>query len=261
MKKCLFLICGFAALLYADVRVRMVYHFPDRYHHGSVQPGYTLEQTLWVGENRLAWIHPEYINYEGDQIESPARLCWDMAQQKIIFINENDSSATFLAMNDDRSIFLSEAAREFLDNLRVTRSCTQTDSTDTVLNTVCTIMRMQEINSYGGERFYDRERLAAVSTEVPFEWSLYTDMQNWVYAIFLPSGTLQECQTRGFLLASRDTRYSQGQSIISDYTTAAIDTLPAPAGIYDIPAETNKKEKLDRSDILILRRMIFISGG
>lgn len=247
----------------ADTHVRAEYHFSERYHHGSLQPGYELEYEWWIGAERISFVRQEYSNYEGYLLESAMRVTFDREKNRVIVVNWSDSTFTVVDIPTDPDAAVDTAFASALKDYRIDCSIGKTGETESAGTIPCAIYNISESVSFRGELFFERERRIMASSEVPFDWRLAADLFEFIRSFFNPGGAclagIQKLE--GFILASEDRRFSRGETLSSSLGTISIKEETPPPGIYGIPAGLERMERLDRAKLIGMRGILYQIGG
>lgn len=249
--------------LRADVYMKTIYHFEDRYHHGSYQAGYDLVYEWWIGDEKITLIRQEYRNYEDALLASAMRITLDKKQQRMIIVNNSDSSYFEFKLPMNLPSILDSALLEAIKNYQINGTVQETGEKKTIDQKLCHVYHAIEAIFYGNEQFYDRERKLMVTQDVPFNWQLVDELFQWMRSFYNPtSAYLTDLnKVEGFIYAAEDIRYSRGSKLNSSWKTLEIIQKDPPKNIYEIPHDFTRLEKLNRDYIIELRGIIYQMGG
>lgn len=246
----------------ADVYIRAVQRFEGRYHHGSFQPEYDLVHEFWFGNNCLTILRQGYQNYEGYPVEPALRLTLDQQKQRVIAVNYHESTFVDIPMPMNLHAALDSSLLDIVNNYRIDGTVQQTGKKKTIDRRVCAEFKVTEAIAYGDDRFYERDRAIMATQDVPFDWRLLDELYQWIRSFFNPqqSYLADLRKINGFIYASEDVRFQEGQQIKSSFIVLEMSEKKSPENIFDLPVDLKKKTKLIREDLIAMRGIAYLMG-
>lgn len=250
MRKCitifslLMLLCITA---YSAVYVKGNLHFHAFYDSGVLQPEGDAVYEWWFSKNKLSYVTPRW------------RFTLDKEKNQITAANLREKSFVEISLPMNSLSHLDKQLAENLKQYRINGKVTKTINKKTYLQKPCDVYTVSEWISFQNQRFYDRERTIIVSEDVPFDWQLLNQLYSWIRSFFKPDHSYKTelKKVEGFIVASDDIRYQEGDQVKYNFKVIEINQKEAPAGIFDIPKSFKKKEKFTRPELIDIRTTIY----
>jgi hypothetical protein len=252
MRKFVFLvlaacICG-TSTVHADVYVKKIIHRDEFYSNGVVTPAADIEIGMWFAGNGMAYHGENWIGVI------------DTGNDLLYLISKHDSVYFELPLPVDRAVHVSEELDQTLNQYFIEGTAEKKDGEKTILGRRCAHFTCKEDITFEEFHFYDGERSIWVTEDVPFDWTLWNDMQNAIRIFFRPR---EEYLAKlgiliGFELAGEIKRYDRGEVITVTTEVVEITDRDAPGGTYAVPEGFSKREMFERSELISLRGIIYI---
>lgn len=247
----LLLMCTFSVSgLMADTYVKGKIYFKSRYAYGVTEPDAHITMEWWLGKQKILFTKASLTNSNDYQTDSPLKIILDREGNRFILMDDKQKS--FVSMPQDSrplQTMTGDAAKRFT-NIKcsgwVKTGEKNTGKNASHLNTTCRVVKVNEKVDIQDRVYYDRDRTLLVADKLPFDWKPLARLNLWMRAFFKPSDEYmaQLQRIKGFVMASKDTRYHNGKTITTRFEVLEIKEKEPPKGIYDIPAGYKENKKL-----------------
>ena len=232
---------------YSAVYVKGNLHFHSFYDSGVLQPEEDAVYEWWFSKSKLSYVTPRW------------RFTLDKEKNQIIAVNQREKFFVEISLPMNLLSHLDKQLAESLKQYQINGKVTKTSNKKSILQKPCDVYKVSEWIIFQNQRFYDRERTIMVSEDVPFDWQLLNQLYSWIRSFFKPDQSYKAelKKVKGFILASDDIRYQEGDQVKYNFKVIEINQKEAPAAIFDIPKSFKKKEKFTRPELIDIRTTIY----
>jgi|GEM_PF-5063537 len=256
----LIIVCGSMCL--AGIYVRGRHRFPERYHHGNLQPAYDIACEWWFDGEKVAFAQAGFTNLEGFRIQPALRLVYDAAAQRLFYVDMDARSWVALQPADAAGAPLDDATRGQLARFQLGGSVEVLAETERVLERDCRVFAGTEWIAAGGYHRYERQRRVAVSTDVPFRWELWRDMNRSIRSFFHPHPDYLAGLDlmAGFILATREEALSRGEKVQWTFEIEQMEERALTADVFAVPADFRRADAVTVGELFSMLLTIYFSG-
>jgi hypothetical protein len=247
----------------ADTYVKAAWHYPERYHHGNIQPAYDVIQEWWFGKDKVTWIRQGFSNLEGYPITPALRVTLDKAAKRIIFagaggfLKDEDKYWVEIPLGAPPGDYLPPETVDLLASFsmdgKVLGPAPATEKeTEAAFETEETLAR-------GSQVIFSVHRRVATDPRPDFDSGLARVLGDWVRSHFGPSKSLEEQlgTVRGFVRRVSSVHQDRGEEIRADYSVLEVANREAPAEIYDPPRGYEKADRLTIDNLFDLIQALY----
>lgn len=237
--------------LTADTYVKGKIYFKSSYAYGVTEPDAQITLEWWIGKQKILFTKAALTNSNDYQTDSPLKVLIDISENCFVFLDDDGKSFTSIIQDSVPSQVTAVDTTERFANFKCTGWVKASEETANFLNIACQKVNMNEKVNLKDRVYYDKDRSILVASQLPFDWKPLTRLNLWMHAFFNPDKMYmnQLHQIKGFIMASDDTRYHNGKTITTRFEVLEIKEKKAPIGIYKIPAEYKKTEKLSSGQV------------
>ncbi|MEN8153771.1 MAG: DUF4412 domain-containing protein [Acidobacteriota bacterium] len=226
-------------LLTADINIKTKNHTDAANIMGKQQPAKDEIVEQWVGDGI-------YTNITAKQ-----SVIIDLKKKMMYMLLHNDKTYVETTLPLDMKKLLPEQVVQMMGMMKVKISVTETAEKKTIKGWKCTGYDM-EMNVM---MMSIKSRLW-VTQDVPFDWKKFQEqmgLETFKLAMAqmeMSEDALNEFKKiKGFQVASELTMNIMGQNVKSTTEVLEITKKPAPAGIYEVPADYKKSSKLSMGQL------------
>jgi hypothetical protein len=244
----LVVVTAFSISVYSAVYVKGIHHFYSYYSYGVIHPEADLVNEWWFDKDKVSFITPDW------------QLTLDKQAQRILVMNRAEKTYTEIPLPLTISSHLEPSLLEGLQAYQMDGTIKATGKKETIDRKVCDVYEVSEGIIFQKGRFYDRDRRIFITTEVPFDWQLFKEMEQWIRTYFNPEESYAKSinQLSGFVLASQDIQISKGVKIQWRFQVTEISDKETPLHTFSIPEGFKKKDILSRDEIIGLRGTLYV---
>jgi hypothetical protein len=253
-------LCG--VLSFAGVYVRGRHRFPERYHHGNLQPAYDITCEWWFDGERVAFAQEGFTNLEGFRIQPSLRLVYDAAARRLLYLDLDARTWLALQPASVAEAPLDDATRRQLTRFRLDGDIEALAETQPVQARECRLFGVKEWIAAGGYHRYERRRRVAVSPDVPFHWELWRDMNRSIRLFFNPQPSYLAGLDgmAGFILATSEEALSRGDNVQWTFEIVQMDERELPADVFAVPDGYRQMDAVTLGELFSMLQTIYFSG-
>ncbi|MCK5055051.1 MAG: hypothetical protein KAT34_00230 [Candidatus Aminicenantes bacterium] len=211
--------------LSADVYIKSKTHTGAIEIMGQKQPAKDDFSETWIGDGIMS------TTSKGSK--------FIITSEKMIMITDSDKTYVEIALPFKLSSILPEGAEQMASMMKMKLSITPNGQTKKIGKWNCTGYDMSLTMMMGALK-----GVIWASTEVPFKWKKFQDLQKYVQMVSFIEGLEEYKKVKGYQIASEMSMNMMGAEINVKSEVMEIAEKKAPAGIYSVPAGYTKKDKM-----------------
>jgi hypothetical protein len=242
----------------ADVYVRGILRVPGSYRWAHNVPDVEVVREWWFGQNKMTFIST------GWSYEYNPRWDWRFTLEKetngLLAVNLSERWYVELALDADPLTLFDSGLAGYFKVFQMGGRVVNTGEKETILGRECEVFKVEEwVEAAKANRFYEIERTMRLTTDVPFPWRIFEELRRRLTALFNPDEALSKGWSglEGFILAEDVLFFELAGKLSWSFAVEEISEKPAPAGIFDIPANFQKKEKITPGELFDMFGMLY----
>lgn len=241
----------------ADTYVKENVHFDGKYFLGSIELERDYINEWWFGNRRVSVISRNF------------RVTLDKKNQRMIVVNLTQQTYVEISLTLNPLIYVDEEGNQRLKFYRITGTLEKTPGKKQIREKTCDMYVLNEkicsdedILTYENKCFFDLERKAAVTADVPFDWRLKLELSEMLRIFFNPKRSYlnQLRKMNGYVYASQNILYLRAGKLTYSTKTVEISEKEAPADIYNSPGGIHKNKTLSFAELNLLMRLLYTRG-
>ncbi len=223
----------------ADTYVKILSHTDSYYHMGLVTPAEDSERELWVGDSTVA-------TYTANRI-----FVADLRPRTICVVNRNDSTFVETTLPLDVPSIVAEDAVPYIHSYKVVGTVKPTTEEREIGGRSCKCYEGTYCVKVGDECYYETDLKMWVTTDVPFDSGIYSEIITNTQKLLNYDDELLEqlAAIRGFPVLMEATTYASGLELTSYESVVEISEKEPGADVYSVPGGFKQKEKLSLRDL------------
>lgn len=240
-----------------DIYVKENVHYDEKYSLGVMGPATDFVNEWWFGDRCVSVIIGNF------------RVTLDKKKRRVIVVNVTKQTYVEMSLPLDPMMVVDEEGKRALKFYSITGTLEKKPGKKQVGGKNCDMYLLNEkicsaedILTYHNKCFYDLERKADVTVEVPFDSRLRLELSLTIRAFFNPEERYvkQLREMKGYVYAFRGTIYLRSGNLTNSAETVEISEKKAPPGIHDSPAGMKKNKTLSFGEIYLLMRFMYTRG-
>lgn len=236
----LIMIAGISTLwLNADMYIKQRLH-TDGYYYGGVNRAAEEDvDETWLGKKKIASFTKNRVTIV------------DLEKKRAFILNRNDKTYVESPLPLDLAKLAEDNIAPLLKATQYRGAVKDTGKTKKIGKWTC---RRYEVNAYllyAGTRRNESDSIYWASPDVPLDMEMYGHMKACAQKLTnYGAAFIEESKKiKGFVIARETLAYIKGFGVKSTKEVVEISEKDAPAGIYSIPGDYTKKEKLSIRDL------------
>jgi len=225
----------------ADIHLKITYHGDSYYYGGTTTPAVDESREQWIGEKKLAVISGNRVTVV------------DLEKNRLLFINHALKIYAETALPLNFKTILDERFAAQLENYPWKGTIKATGETKKIGNRNCKAYLMENWIDTPEGKYNEREVNVWMTTDFPppFDAKVFSQL----YGHYLKFGNYQDDfiavlkGVPGYPVLFESTNFGKGFSWKARTEVVSVSEEKAPPGIYSIPADYKKKEKLNPPDL------------
>jgi hypothetical protein len=244
----------FSIYTMADINVKENLHVNAGYRYGQMYPEADSIGEWWYGDNRVSLVDGGF------------RFTLDKKNKRLLVVNISKKTYVEIPIPFKAAAHLDEGAVKKRELVEIFGTVKRTGEKKKIAQKECELiiivekMRyLSETLTYHNQDYYDRDKKAMVTTDVPFDWRLKKDLFRNLRTFFKHRDDfLMELEKiDGCEYSSENVLYFRGMKLLFSIKVVQIQEQKAPEGIYGIPTGFEKSESLTFSELRLIREVMY----